>query len=140
LLAILLRLFYMSEKKKRKGNPALYKGMKPLNPNGRPKGSVNKYTALAREVMSAKGPEIVKKVIEKALEGDVHCLKMCIDRILPVHKAVDPNRAKSDTQVIINVASIDSIEQRVLSTPKEKLVNPKEKDEDEVIINIAESE
>jgi hypothetical protein len=128
----------MSEKKKRKGNPALYKGMKPLNPNGRPKGSVNKYTALAREVMSAKGPEIVKKVIEKALEGDVHCLKMCIDRILPVHKAVDPNRAKSDTQVIINVASIDSIEQRVLSTPKEKLVNPKEKDDDEVIINIAE--
>ena len=140
MLAILLRLFYMSEKKKRKGNPALYKGMKPLNPAGRPKGSVNKYTALAREVMSAKGPEIVKKVIEKALEGDVHCLKMCIDRILPVHKAVDPNRAKSDTQVIINVASIDSIEQRVLSTPKEKLVNPKEKDEDEVIINIAESE
>jgi len=128
----------VTEKKKRKGNPALYKGMKPLNPNGRPKGSVNKYTALAREVMSAKGPEIVKKVIEKALEGDVHCLKMCIDRILPVHKAVDPNRAKSDTQVIINVASIDSIEQRVLSTPKEKLVNPKEKDDDEVIINIAE--
>jgi len=130
----------MAEKKKRKGNPALYKGMKPLNPAGRPKGSVNKYTALAREVMSAKGPEIVDKVIEKALEGDVHCLKMCIDRILPVHKAVDPNRAKSDSQVIINVASIDSIEQRALSTPKEKLVNPKEKDEDEVIINIAEED
>jgi hypothetical protein len=130
----------MAEKKKRKGNPALYKGMKPLNPAGRPKGSVNKYTALAREVMSAKGPEIVDKVIEKALEGDVHCLKMCIDRILPVHKAVDPNRTKSDSQVIINVASIDSIEQRALSTPKEKLVNPKEKDEDEVIINIAEEE
>ena len=130
----------MTEKKKRKGNPALYKGMKPLNPEGRPKGSVNKYTALAREVMSAKGPEIVNKVIEKALEGDVHCLKMCIDRILPVHKAVDPNRAKSDSQVIINVASIDSIEQRALSTPKEKLVNPKEKDEDEVIINIAEED
>ena len=130
----------MAEKKKRKGDPALYKGMKPLNPAGRPKGSVNKYTALAREVMSAKGPEIVDKVIEKALEGDVHCLKMCIDRILPVHKAVDPNRAKSDSQVIINVASIDSIEQRALSTPKEKLVNPKEKDEDEVIINIAEED
>jgi len=124
--------------KKRKGNPALYKGMKPLNPAGRPKGSVNKYTALAREVMSAKGPEIVNKVIEKAMDGDVHCLKMCMDRILPVHKAVDPNRTKSDSQVIINVASIDSIEQKAASTPKEKLVNPKEKDDDEVIINIAE--
>lgn len=130
----------MSEKKKRKGNPALYKGMKSLNPAGRPKGSVNKYTALAREVMSAKGPEIVDKVIEKAMEGDVHCLKMCMDRILPVHKAVDPNRTKSDSQVIINVASIDSIEQRAASTPKEKLVNPTEKDDDEVIINIAEEE
>jgi hypothetical protein len=130
----------MAEKKKRKGSPALYKGMKPLNPAGRPKGSVNKYTALAREVMSAKGPEIVNKVIEKALEGDVHCLKMCIDRILPVHKAVDSNRAKHDHQVIINVASIDSIEQRALATPKEKLVNPTEKDDDEVIITIAANE
>ena len=113
------------------------KGMVSLNPAGRPKGSVNRYTALARELMSDKRPEIVEKVISKALEGDVHCLKMCLDRILPVHKAVDPNRMKNDAQVIINVSSIESIQKQIGSTPEEKLVNPVEKNDDEVVVSVA---
>ena len=127
----------MSKKKKKRGNPAFHKGMKSLNPAGRPKGSENKYTTLAREVMSAKAPEIVNKVIEKAMDGDVHCLKMCMDRILPVHKAIDPNRVKNDSQVIINVASLDSIQQSIDVTPGEDLVEVEEKDDDEVIVNVA---
>ena len=113
------------------------KGMVSLNPAGRPKGTVNKYTALARELMSDKSPEIVEKVISKALEGDVHCLKMCLDRILPVHKAVDPNRMKNDAQVIINVSSIESIQKQIGNTPKEKLVNPVERNDDEVVVSVA---
>jgi len=122
---------------KKIGNPALVKGMVSLNPAGRPKGSVNKYTALARELMSNKSPEIVETVIAKALDGDVHCLKMCLDRILPVHKAVDSNRAKNDAQVIINVASIDSIKQKVNEFDDADLVEPEEKDDDEVIVNVS---
>ena len=122
--------------KKKRGNPALVKGT-VLNPKGRPKGSVNKYTLLAREVMSAKAPEIVNKVIDKALEGDNFCLKMCIDRILPVHKAIDPNRAKSDAQVIINVSSIDSIEQKAQNFNEAEVVEPEQKDEDEIIVNVS---
>tara|TARA_R110002096_G_scaffold20975_2_gene68492 strand:- start:1832 stop:2221 length:390 start_codon:yes stop_codon:yes gene_type:complete len=122
---------------KKIGNPALVKGMVSLNPAGRPKGSVNKYTALARELMSNKSPEIVETVIAKALEGDVHCLKMCLDRILPVHKAVDSNRAKNDAQVIINVASIDSIKQKVSEFDNADLIEPDEKDDDEVIVNVS---
>ena len=125
------------EPKKKRGNPAFHKGMKPLNPTGRPKGSENKYTMLAREVMSAKAPEIVNKVIERAMDGDVHCLKMCMDRILPVHKAIDPNRVKNDAQVIINVASLDSIQQSIDVTPDDDLVEVEEKDDDEVIVNVA---
>lgn len=128
---------YTTRMSKRKGNPALVKGMVSLNPAGRPKGSVNKYTALARELMSNKSPEIVETVIAKALEGDVHCLKMCLDRILPVHKAVDSNRAKNDAQVIINVASIDSIKQKVNEFEEAELVEPNEKDDDEVIVNVS---
>ena len=123
--------------KKTPNNPAMKKGMVSLNPACRPKGSVNKYTALARELMSDKSPEIVEKVISKALEGDVHCLKMCLDRILPVHKAVDPNRMKNDAQVIINVSSIESIQKQIGSTPEEKLVNPVEKNDDEVVVSVA---
>ena len=126
----------MSEPKKKRGNPNFHKGMKPLNPVGRTKGSVNKYAALSRELMSTKSPEIVAKVLEKALEGDVNCLKMCLDRILPVHKAVDSSRTKADAQVIINVSSIESIKQQIGSTPEAELVEPEEMSDDEVIVNI----
>ena len=126
----------MAESKKKRGNPAFKKGMKPLNPAGRPKGSVNKYTALARELMSSKSPEIVDKVISKAMEGDVHCLKMWLDRILPVQKAIDSTRTKSDAQVIINVSSLDSIKSHIDAIPEGELVEPIEKDDDETIVNL----
>jgi len=126
----------MALPKKKAGNPNFHKGMKPLEGVGRPKGSVNKYTALARELMSDKSPEIVAKVIEKAMEGDVNCLKMCLDRILPVHKAVDSSRTKADAQVIINVSSLDSIQQKIEMTPDAELVEPEEKSDEEVIVSI----
>jgi len=77
------------KKKKKRGSPLLYKGMPPLNPKGRPKGSVGKYTELSRELMSKRGPEIVEKVIQLAMEGDTTCLKMCLDRILPPKRDVE---------------------------------------------------
>ena len=40
--------------KRKRGNPNLYKGMPPLNPEGRKKGSLNKYSKLSRELMSNK--------------------------------------------------------------------------------------
>jgi len=129
-------MWYTTAMKNKKGNPAFVKGMTSLNPAGRPKGSVNKYTALARELMSEKSPEIVERVIQKAMEGDVHCLKMCLDRILPVHKAVDSNRAKNDAQVVINVASIESIKQKATQFDDAELVEPVEKSDDEIVVNI----
>ena len=121
---------------KKRGNPNFKKGMTSLNPTGRPKGSVNKYAALSRELMNDNAVEIVAVVLQKAKEGDVHCLKMCLDRILPVHKAVDSTRTKSDAQVIINVASIDSIQQKASEYDEAELVDPVEKDDDEVIVNV----
>jgi len=94
--------------KKNKGSPNLFKGMKSLNPNGRPKGSVNKFTALSRELMSNRGPEIVQKVIDLALEGDRTCLKMCMDRIIPTTKAVEFRSAEDKGNVIINVGGLEA--------------------------------
>ena len=128
----------MEKNKKKAGNPNWKKGGLSANPGGRPKGSVGKYTALSREMMSERGPEIVQKVIEMAMDGDVHCLKMCIDRILPVHKAVDPNRTKQQSQVIINVGASESIKAKIAETPVEKLVNPETKNDDDVIIAVGE--
>jgi len=97
---------------------------------------MNKYAALSRELMNENAVEIVATVLAKAKEGDVHCLKMCMDRILPVQKAVDPNRVKNDAQVIINVASIESIEQKASEYDEAELVEPEEKTDDEVIVNV----
>jgi hypothetical protein len=97
-------------KPKKLGNPNFYKGMPALNPEGRPKGSLNKYTKLSRELMSSKGPEIVEKVIELALEGDRHCLKMCMDRIIPVSKAVEIKHEHEDLGINIIIESVKAIE------------------------------
>ena len=98
--------------KKKRGNQNFHKGMPALNPTGRPKGSLNKYTKLSRELMSTKGPEIVNKVIELALEGDRHCLKMCMDRIIPTSKAVEITHEHQDLGVNIIIEGVKAVEAR----------------------------
>ena len=97
---------YTIHMQKPKGNPALVKGMTSLNPAGRPKGSVNKYTALARELMSEKSGEIVQKVIDKAMDGDVHCLKMCMDRVLPVSYFEKDKNGSGRSSVSITITGV----------------------------------
>jgi|TARA_R110002167_G_scaffold105511_3_gene271385 hypothetical protein len=98
--------------KKPRGNPNFKKGMPSLNPAGRPKGSVNKYTELSRTLLSDKGPEIVQKVIDLALEGDRHALKMCIDRIIPTTKAIEITHDHQDLGINIIVESVKAINKR----------------------------
>jgi len=115
---------------KHKGSPNLYKGMKSLNPNGRPKGSMNKFTALSRELMSTKGPEIVQKVVDLALEGDRTCLKMCMDRIIPTTKAVEFRASEDRGNVIINVGGLEAKKVEIEEKDKKELTY-----EDGVIID-----
>jgi hypothetical protein len=115
---------------KNKGSPLLYKGMKSLNPDGRPKGSMNKFTALSRELMSTKGPEIVQKVVDLALEGDRTCLKMCMDRIIPTTKAVEFRSSDDRGNVIINVGGLEAKKVEIEEKDKKELTY-----EDGVIID-----
>ena len=93
------------------GNPNWVKGMSPIS-KGRPKGSVNKYTQLSRELMTNRGPELVEKVIELAMEGDRHCLKMCLDRIIPTSKAVEIKHDHGNGGINIIVEGVKAIEKR----------------------------
>ena len=106
---------------KKRGSPLLYKGMKSLNPSGRPKGSMNKFTALSRELMSTKGPEIVQKVVDMALEGDRTCLKMCMDRIIPTTKAVEFRSSEDRGNVIINVGGLEAKKLEIEEKDKKEL-------------------
>ena len=116
--------------------------MKSLNPNGRPKGSMNKFTALSRELMSNKGPEIVQKVIDLALEGDRTCLKMCMDRIIPTTKAVEFRSSDERGNVIINVGGLEAKKVEIEEKDKKELtyedgVIIDEVDIDKTIVSIA---
>jgi hypothetical protein len=123
----------MDKRKNNKGNPALYKGMPALNPYGRPKGSMNKWTILSREMLTERGPEIVQVIIDRALKGDVHCLKMCIDRIVPQTKAVEINHRKHDGGIIINVIPTEQIEEQA---KKNKPKQVRSKSEDTVVAEV----
>jgi hypothetical protein len=122
------------KRKNNKGNPKLYKGMAPLNPEGRPKGSMNKWTILSRELLTERGPEIVQVIIDRALKGDVHCLKMCIDRIVPQTKAVEINHRKHEGGVIINVGTTEQIIEQAKKTQPKQVRN---KSEDAVLAEVA---
>ena len=122
--------------KKSKGNPALVKGMASLNPSGRPKGSVNKWSAAAMSVLQNNLIDVLEVAVAKAKDGDVHCIKMILDRGIPTQKAIDANRNRSDSQVIINVASIESIAEKAKEYEEAEIIDPETKSEQEVFASI----
>lgn len=52
------------------------------NPGGRRKGALNKRTELAK-MLEPHAEDLVKKLIELALNGDATALRLCIERLIP---------------------------------------------------------
>ena len=52
------------------------------NPTGRPKGSLSRRVQLAK-LLEPHAKELVEKMIELALNGDTHALRLCIERLIP---------------------------------------------------------
>jgi hypothetical protein len=63
--------------KKVRGRP-----FRPGNP-GRPPGSKNQTTRLLEQLMAGDAEKVVQKAVELALAGNVRCLQLCLDRLLP---------------------------------------------------------
>jgi len=57
------------------------------NPNGKPKGARNKATLAAEELLDGEAEVITRKAIEKAKEGDMAAIRLCLERILPTIKS-----------------------------------------------------
>lgn len=53
------------------------------NPSGRPKGHRNKATMAMEELLDGEAEALTRKLVEKALEGDIAALRLCLDRLLP---------------------------------------------------------
>jgi hypothetical protein len=69
----------------RKQSNRFQKG-KSGNPSGRPPGSRNKTTLAVDALLDGEAETLTRKAIEKAKEGDVTALRLCLDRIAPVRK------------------------------------------------------
>lgn len=58
------------------------------NPNGRPKGALNRRSQLAK-ALEPHALELIAKTIELGLSGDVNALRLCIERLIPKIKHED---------------------------------------------------
>ncbi len=58
------------------------------NPDGRPKGTADRRSEL-RKLLEPHAPELIAKLIELALEGDITALKHCLDKLVPNVKPTD---------------------------------------------------
>jgi hypothetical protein len=51
---------------------------------GRPRGSRNRTTVLAQQLLESHAEPVVRKALMMAIQGDTTAMKLCMDRILPV--------------------------------------------------------
>jgi hypothetical protein len=56
------------------------------NPHGRPKGSRNKTTLALEALLDGEAAAIIRKAIEKAVDGDMAALRLCVERVLPARR------------------------------------------------------
>jgi hypothetical protein len=56
------------------------------NPAGRPKGSRNRFTLLAEQLMQEDAEDVVRAVISAAKQGDIAAARLVLDRILPTRR------------------------------------------------------
>ena len=56
------------------------------NPKGCRTGSRHKATLLAQALLDGEAEELTRKVIEKAKDGDMAALRVCLERLLPPRK------------------------------------------------------
>ncbi len=56
------------------------------NPKGKPKGARNRTTLIAQTLLEGQAEALVRKVVQLALDGDLTCLRICLERLVPPKK------------------------------------------------------
>jgi hypothetical protein len=101
----------------KRGNPALVKGGKSLNPAGRPKGSVNRLTVMQNELieqfageMNKEFKQILKTIVNEAKNGDMTAARLLMDRAIPARKAVEHYGSSDSGGIVINISGLDNLD------------------------------
>jgi hypothetical protein len=72
-----------ARKQRRRGPGRPFEPGQSGNPAGKPKGTRHRVTLLADQLLDGAAEAIVQKVIEKAKQGDMTALRLCLDRVVP---------------------------------------------------------
>lgn len=72
---------------------------------GRPKGSRNKTTRKAQELLDKYYEPIFQKLISMAIKGDPVALRLCVERLFPARRDGYVQIPLSGTQTLVDVAA-----------------------------------
>lgn len=96
------------------------------NPNGRPKGSLNKKTLLLRGILESQSEQLARKCMEMALNGSEPAMKLCLERLVPVVKevpiSIDLGNLKDSPENIIERILCNVSKGRITVTEGRKLI------------------
>ena len=93
------------------------------NPTGKPKGALNKNTLIAQALLEGEGEALVKKVVTMALEGDLTCLRICLERLVPAKKGAP---IQIDIPEIAALADIPKLFTAITASLREGGITPAE--------------
>ena len=79
------------------------------NPKGRPKGSRNKTTLIAQALIDGQAEALVKKAVQLALEGDLICLRICLERLVPMKKDAPIEIDLPDISTVANIPKLFAV-------------------------------
>lgn len=83
------------------------------NPNGRPKGALNKRTGLIK-LLEPYADALISKMITLGLDGDTVALRLCVERLLPKARYESagielPEKIKAETIDEIRIKVVQAI-------------------------------
>ena len=79
------------------------------NPKGKPKGARNRATVVALNLLEGEAEALVGKVVQLALEGDLTCLRICLERLVPPKKDVPIEIDLPDVGAVADIPKLFSV-------------------------------
>ena len=103
------------------------------NPNGKPKGTRNKTTLAMEALLDGEAEAITRKVIEKAKEGDMVAIRLCLERTI---SAVKSRPIEIDLPPVETAEDIEAVQGAVIAAMAKGEITP---DDASTIANVLEA-
>jgi hypothetical protein len=100
---------------------------------GRPKGSRNKTTFAAQQLLDEYGEALTRKCVLQALKGDQRAMRLCMERVLPVRREA---AVRMKLPPVATAQDVDAAEMKVVHDIARGRITP---GEGEKLVHVLES-